>query len=468
MKDKGKEGRGGGEREGEGRGKGGGREEEGKRVDGRESGGEEEGGGVRVRLNQVGLEIGLDWIGLDLDWIGLDRGGWIGLGLWTVAMSSSMVALGGGARVRCAAPGAMGGRHPAGRGGLVPLGAGPMGMLGRGVVPQQQARARGGVALSMGWALSAPTPGLAVARALGEGAGTAEGGEGGTEVAEKKYDPRLDDVSYENTWFDSSRRGNMTYIMEQLEMGRDPNLLDKKRRTALHYACGVNNVEMVQLLIEKGADVDAQDVEGFSPLHIAVGYARGPVTKLLLDADAEPELRDAKGKSVYALCEGLIRRAPVGNALDGEAQARKAGLEMCLKLIEEVIYEVAEVERLMDKRVSDTAQGRVTEYLVRWVDGGEGTGDTWEPAVSIGADVIEDYEDGYEFADVDALLDRRETPNGRVEYLVRWADGAEEWQPSEDLAEEEIAKFEGTSVEQVRADDQKRAAQREAADAKAE
>jgi len=293
--------------------------------------------------------------------------------------------------------------------------------------------------------------------------------DGDTEAA-PVYDPRLDEVSYENTWFDSSRRGNMNYITEQLEMGRDPNLLDKKRRTALHYACGVNNVEMVQLLIEAGADVDAQDVDGFSPLHISVGYARGPVTKLLLDADAEPELRDAKGKSVYALCEGLLRRAPVGNALDGEAQARKSGLEMCLKLIEDVVFEVAEVERLMDKRVSDTAQGRVTEYLVRWVDGGDGTGDTWEPAVSIGADVIEDYENGYEFADVDAILDRRDTANGRVEYLVRWSDGVEDWQPSEDIAEEEIAKYEGKTVEEVQAEDQLRAEQREkrAADADAD
>jgi len=45
---------------------------------------------------------------------------------------------------------------------------------------------------------------------------------------------------------------------------------DKARRTPLHFASSVGNVDVVVLLLDSGADAAAQDVTGMTPLHLSV------------------------------------------------------------------------------------------------------------------------------------------------------------------------------------------------------
>jgi ankyrin repeat protein len=63
-----------------------------------------------------------------------------------------------------------------------------------------------------------------------------------------------------------------------LELGNDPNAVDKNGNTAMHGAAFKQLPEVVTLLAEKGADVNlwnTKNVSGWTPLRIAVGVHRG-------------------------------------------------------------------------------------------------------------------------------------------------------------------------------------------------
>ena len=54
----------------------------------------------------------------------------------------------------------------------------------------------------------------------------------------------------------------------------DVSPVEMKGNTALHYACGMGNLELVQWLVEHGADVNKRTNKGASPLN-CVGGANG-------------------------------------------------------------------------------------------------------------------------------------------------------------------------------------------------
>lgn len=63
-----------------------------------------------------------------------------------------------------------------------------------------------------------------------------------------------------------------------LEKGKcDPNQLDFCGYSALHIACGHNNLPLFRLLVENGADINLRDSAGNTPLAWAVQYDAGSV-----------------------------------------------------------------------------------------------------------------------------------------------------------------------------------------------
>jgi hypothetical protein len=100
-----------------------------------------------------------------------------------------------------------------------------------------------------------------------------------------------------------------------------------------------------------------------------------------------------------------------------------------------------EVDMLLGK----WTRGRTTWYLVKW----KGFGDehnTWEKQKDIGAELVAEYEVGYEgnhFA-IHRLLGER-TRLGRTEYLVEWKgpDGETTWEKEADISSARIMEFEG-------------------------
>ena len=61
---------------------------------------------------------------------------------------------------------------------------------------------------------------------------------------------------------------------------------DRKRKTPLHMAAGVDQVAAMEVLGAHGAKVDAKDITGMTPLHVAAMYGRRGAAVWLLDHGA--------------------------------------------------------------------------------------------------------------------------------------------------------------------------------------
>jgi uncharacterized protein len=64
-------------------------------------------------------------------------------------------------------------------------------------------------------------------------------------------------------------------------------VIDRDKRTELHYAARDNDLHLARALVEAGADVNAQDSSGFAPLHFAASQWAVDVATLLLAAGAK-------------------------------------------------------------------------------------------------------------------------------------------------------------------------------------
>eukprot|EP00270_Netrium_digitus_P014423 TRINITY_DN4896_c1_g1_i1.p1 TRINITY_DN4896_c1_g1~~TRINITY_DN4896_c1_g1_i1.p1 ORF type:complete len:442 (+),score=121.15 TRINITY_DN4896_c1_g1_i1:100-1425(+) len=252
-------------------------------------------------------------------------------------------------------------------------------------------------------------------------------------------------AEFEEPWWQAARKADDGKLTELLEQGRDPNAIDVNNRTALFFAAGMGSEKSVRLLVDAGADVHWQDKEGFTALHIAAGYVHTTIVKILLDYGADPELEDIKGRSALSLAQDLIERIPKNNPM---MFARRLALDQVVKMLDEAIFEEVEVEKILDKR--QTSNGQM-EYLVSWSDGSE---PSWESIENIADDVVRDFEEGLEYGIAESILEKRVTkgPKHRdvVEYLVKWADSEENsWEPEDNVAAEVVAEFEGISVKEV-------------------
>lgn len=105
---------------------------------------------------------------------------------------------------------------------------------------------------------------------------------------------------------------------------------------------------------------------------------------------------------------------------------------------------VWEVDRLLGKWTRE----RTTWYLVRWAGFGD-EHNTWEERKDTGAELIAEYEAGYEGNDfaIQRLLGKR-TRCGRTEYLVEWKGLESEttWETEADISRIRTREFETAIV----------------------
>jgi signal recognition particle protein len=115
---------------------------------------------------------------------------------------------------------------------------------------------------------------------------------------------------------------------------------------------------------------------------------------------------------------------------------RRLGLESIIRILEEEIFEYAEVQEILEKR----GKGRDMEYLVKWKDGGA---NEWVKARFIGEDLVRDFEAGLEYAVAEGVMGKRLGDEGKNEYLVKWTDIDEAtWEPEENVDPDLIKEFE--------------------------
>lgn len=241
-------------------------------------------------------------------------------------------------------------------------------------------------------------------------------------------------AEYESPWWTAAKKADESALENLINSddGRDIDAVDGDGRTALIFVSGLGSEPCVKLLAEAGADVNHRDkAGGFTALHMAAGYVKPGVAKMLIDYGADPEAVDERERTPLDLAREVLKATPKGNPMQF---ARRLGLENVVRVLEEAIFEYAEVEDILEKR----GKGDEVEYLVKWKDGED---NEWVKAGLIGEDLVKDFEDGLEYAVAECILGRREGDGGK-EYLVKWTDIEEAtWEPEENVDPDLIKTF---------------------------
>lgn len=247
-------------------------------------------------------------------------------------------------------------------------------------------------------------------------------------------------AEYETAWWTAAKKADDSALKHLISSdaadGRDVDAVDEAGRTALLFVSGLGCEPCVKTLAEAGADVNhRENSAGLTALHMAAGYVKPGAAKLLIELGADPELEDDKGRTPLDLAREVLKATPMGNPMQF---ARRLGLENVIKVLEEAIFEYAEVQEIIEKR----GKGDKVEYLVTWKDGGD---NEWVKAEAIGEDLVRDFEAGLEYAVAECVVEWREGEGGegRKEYLVKWTDIEEAtWEPEENVDPDLIKEFE--------------------------
>ena len=99
------------------------------------------------------------------------------------------------------------------------------------------------------------------------------------------------------------REGIRGRVADILARGSNIHARDEDGNTALMYAVGSGDAELVRLLVRAGAEVDAANERGMTPLMYAAMLDALPVVLALLHAGADPRQATTDGDTAYAFAE---------------------------------------------------------------------------------------------------------------------------------------------------------------------
>ncbi|KAL6963640.1 hypothetical protein U1Q18_034647 [Sarracenia purpurea var. burkii] len=244
-------------------------------------------------------------------------------------------------------------------------------------------------------------------------------------------------AEYETPWWTAAKKSDESALKHLISSGdgRDIDAVDEDGRTALLFVAGLGSEPCVRILAEAGANINHRENSGgLTALHMAAGYVKPGVAKALIELGADPEVEDDRGRTPLDLAREVLKATPKGNPIQF---ARRLGLENVIKVLNEAIFEYAEVQEILEKR----GKGDRIEYLVKWKDGGD---NEWVKAALIAEDLVKDYEEGLEYAVAECVVGRREgEEEGKTEYLVKWTDIEDAtWEPEENVDPDLIKEFE--------------------------
>jgi len=91
-------------------------------------------------------------------------------------------------------------------------------------------------------------------------------------------------------------RKTISEILKDPTKKLNVNQTDGDKKTPVHYAANLGDVDTLHMLLNAGANINAQDKEGKTPLHYAMQKRAIPAVRLLVVGGANRNLQDNQGK----------------------------------------------------------------------------------------------------------------------------------------------------------------------------
>jgi len=102
---------------------------------------------------------------------------------------------------------------------------------------------------------------------------------------------------------EACKAGDVEGVKKLLEAGISPDTKDARGISALHYAVGVDRLDILKLLMDKRADPKVTDAQGNTLLHYAAGYGRQQTTEYFLQCGLPLNARNNKGETPLGCAE---------------------------------------------------------------------------------------------------------------------------------------------------------------------
>lgn len=93
------------------------------------------------------------------------------------------------------------------------------------------------------------------------------------------------------------KAGDTEQVKKLLEAGVSPDTKDAKGISSLHYAVGVDRLDLLKLLMDKKADPKVTDNDGNTLLHYAAGYGHQQTTEYFLQCGLPINARNKRNES---------------------------------------------------------------------------------------------------------------------------------------------------------------------------
>lgn len=143
---------------------------------------------------------------------------------------------------------------------------------------------------------------------------------------------------------------NEQQVKKLIGQGIDVNETDKKndRRTPLHYACCVNNYNIVKLLLENDAKVNAIDAFGETSFHYAVRHGNLELIELLIDNPygKKADMYAVNSVGSNFIGESALDIAIVLNKFDVVRLLDKKGITISRKNLKRIAYKAIDYDNL--------------------------------------------------------------------------------------------------------------------------
>ncbi len=111
----------------------------------------------------------------------------------------------------------------------------------------------------------------------------------------------------ENKLFNAVSNNNINEVKRLTNQGVDIDILNSDRKTLLHIAVQVGDLELVQFIVEKIKNPDMQDRNGKTAMHIAAVNNRTDIVICLVEEGANHTIKDADNKSPLNLLDDASR-----------------------------------------------------------------------------------------------------------------------------------------------------------------